>query len=436
MIFNNKKWWVGLCLLLLSNVALAVPKIEHWTLDNGVRVLFVRTTELPLMQLHIAFDAASSRDPEGKHGVALLTNSMLRQGAGSLNADQIASGFERLGAEYGDSAERDMAVIELRSLSDPKLLNPALDLLAQLLGQPSFPPEALERERARTLIGLQQQQQSPEVIADQTFMRLVYGNHPYAHDPLGTAESLRAISRADLAAHHARYYVGSNAWLAMVGNASVSEAKEIAKRALGRLPRGELAPPLPNVVSMDSRRQVVSFPAQQTHVRFGHVAISRDDPDFFPLVVGNYTLGGGGLVSRLADEVREKRGYSYSVYSYFQPMRVPGPFAIGLQTKNVQRDDAINVARQVLADFVEHGPTPAELESAKRHLTGSFPLRLDSNQKIAENLAYIGFYGLPLNYLDQYIAKIEAVTAEQIRAAFKRHVDLQRAITVVVGGNP
>lgn len=425
----------GMSLLMASATAGAVPKIEQWTLANGTRVYFVRTTELPLMQLRAVFDAAACRDPVDKPGVARMTNAMLAQGAGGLDVDQIASGFENLGAEFGASAERDMAVVELRSLSDPKLLNPALDLFAKVVGAPTFPEDALARERARAHVALQRSEQSPGAIAQKTFMRLIYGEHPYAHDPLGTVESLDKITRADLVAHHARYYTGANAWLAIVGNATLSEAKAIADRALGGLPRGTAAPAVPAVKPLtESKREIIDFPAQQTHVLIGHPAIARDDPDYFPLVVGNYTLGGGGLVSRLAEEVREKRGYSYSVYSYFQPTRVAGPFTLGLQTRNAQRDQAIAVARNVLADYVEHGPTPQELDAAKRYLTGSFPLKLDSNKKLADNLAYIGFYGLPLTYLDTYIDRVRAVTIEQIRVAFKRHVHPEAAATVAVGG--
>ncbi len=435
MYANRRLMAAALLFLSGIGVAAAGPKIEHWTLDNGVRVYFVRTTELPLVQLRAVFDAAASRDPDGKGGVALLTNAMLRQGAAGMSADQIASGFESLGAELGNSSDRDMAILELRSLSAPKLLNPALDLFAKVVTRPTFPADALERERARLLVSLQRDRQQPDTIAEKAFWRLMYGKHPYAHDPLGTEESVRSLSRADLAAHHARYYTGGNAWLAIVGDATLAEAKAIAQRALGALPRGEPVPPVPPVPPLRAaEREVIAFPAQQTHVRLGHPGIRRQDPDFFPLIVGNYTLGGGGLVSRLSDEVREKRGYSYSVYSYFLPMRAEGPFGIGLQTRNAERDNAIAVTRQVLADFVERGPTEEELTAAKRYLTGSFPLRLDSNRKIAENIAFIGFYGLPLTYLDDFIGNVEAVTAEQVRAAFKRHVHPQDTVTVVVGG--
>jgi len=431
------KWMAVAALALLANVAQAAPKIEHWTLDNGARVYFVRAKELPLLQLRLVFDAGSSRDPAERSGVALYTGRMLNFGAAGLDADAIAAGFENLGAEFGTGVDREMATVELRSLSDRKLLRPALDLFATVISEPTFPQDALDRERARGLVGLQRDAQQPDVIAEKAFMRSLYGAHPYARAPVGTEASLKALTRDDLIAHHRRYYTGANAWLAIVGDASVGEAKEIARRVLGRLPRGEAAPPLaaPAPLAAPVREQI-PFPASQSHIRLGQPAIARTDPDYFPLLVGNYTLGGGGLVSRLADEIREKRGYSYSVYSYFYPLRVAGPFMLGLQTKNAQRDDALKVVRQVLSDFVREGPTPKELEAAKKHLTGSFPLRLDSNKKIADQLSAIAFYGLPLTYLDDFIPKVEAVTIEQIRDAFKRRIDPERLATVIVGGAP
>lgn len=427
---------LGLLALSLTATAADMPKIEHWTLDNGVKVYFVRSTELPLVHLRAVFDAASSRDPATKPGVARLTASMLRQGAAGLSADDIATGFESLGAEFSASAERDMAVAQLRSLSEPKLLEPALDLYAKVIGRPTFPEDAFERERARTLVALQHDLQSPAAIVSKTFMHRIYGEHPYAHDPIGTPESVKSIARADLAAHHALYYTGENAWLAIVGNATREEARRISERALGHLPRGKRAPPLPAAPALTKgAHELIPFPSQQSHIRLGKPAIRRDSPDYFPLLVANYTLGGGGLVSRLSTEIREKRGYAYSVYSYFQAMRAQGPFVVGLQTRNAQRDDAIAVVGQVLEEYAAEGPTAEELEAAKRHLTGSFPLQLDSNSDIAGMLAYMAFYGLPLDYLETYPERVRAVTAEQARGALKRHLSPDNLVTVVVGGS-
>lgn len=422
-------------LFLASANAFAGPKIQHWTLENGARVYFVESRELPMLQVRVVFDAGSSRDPADKAGVANLAASMLDEGTDGLSTDDIAGRFEGVGAEFSAGVDRDMAGVNLRSLSDSALLDPALDLFAQILAKPAYPAENLERLRAQALVMLQKDAQSPGAIAEKAFYRELYGAHPYASDPLGDAKSLKSITRDDLLAFHQRHYVGANAWVVIVGDAGKRQARKIAERVVGKLPAGKAPAPLPPVRALESAWQKhVDFPATQTHINMGHPGVQRGDPDYFPLYVGNYILGGGGLVSRLSVEVREKHGLSYSVYSYFYPLRLPGPLFVGLQTKNTQRDQALKLVRQVIADFVAKGPTDQELEAAKKHLTGSFPLRLDSDGKIAENLAVIAFYGLPLTYLDDFIPRIEAVTAEQIRDAFRRRVHPDQMVTVTVGG--
>jgi len=193
-------------------------------------------------------------------------------------------------------------------------------------------------------------------------------------------------------------------------------------------------PPLPEVpplsAAIDER---VEFPSSQAHLLLAQPGIKRGDKDYFTLYVGNHVFGGSGLVSILSEQIREKRGLSYSVYSYFMPMRQPGLFQLGLQTKNVQAEEALRVLRETLAKFVEEGPSAEQLEAAKQNITGGFPLRIASNSKIVEYLAVIGFYDLPLDYLDTFTAKIEAVSAEQIRDAFQRRIDPQRMVTVQVG---
>lgn len=430
-----KAWILALSFIAFVPQAFAGPKIQHWTLDNGARVFFVESRELPMLQVRTVFDAGASRDPAGKAGLANLAASMLDEGTDGLSTDDIAGRFEGVGAEFGAGVDRDMATVTLRSLSDPALLDPALDLFAQILAKPAFPVENLERQRAQALVSLQKDAQSPGAIAEKAFYRELYGKHPYAGDPLGDEKSLAAITREDLLAFHQRFYVGANAWVVIVGDASKRQAQDIAERIVGKLPAGKSAEPLPPVRMLDAGWQKhVDFPATQTHIDMGHPGVQRGDPDYFPLYVGNYILGGGGLVSRLSVEVREKHGLSYSVYSYFYPLRLPGPLFIGLQTKNTQRDQALKLVRQVVSDFVAKGPTDQELVAAKKHLTGSFPLRLDSDGKIAENLAVIGFYGLPLTWLDDFIPRIEAVTAEQIRDAYRRRVHPDRMVTVTVGG--
>ncbi|MCR4346912.1 MAG: insulinase family protein [Sulfuricaulis sp.] len=428
-------WFLTLCLITFIPQVEAGPKIQHWTLSNGARVYFVESRELPMLQVRVVFDAGSSRDPVEKAGVANLAAAMLDEGADKLSADDIAGRFEGVGAEFGAGVDRDMASVSLRSLSDSALLDPALELFARVLSTPAYPAENLERQRAQALVSLQKDAQSPGAIVEKAFYSELYGQHPYASNPLGNEKSLKAITRDDLLVFHRRHYVGTNAWVVIVGDASKRQARNIAERVIGKLPSGKTLKPIPPVHTLYSgRMKQIVFPATQTHIYMGHPGVRRGDPDYFSLYVGNYILGGGGLVSRLSAEVREKHGLSYSVYSYFYPLRVPGPLLIGLQTKNSQRDQALKMVRQVVSDFVAKGPTDKELEAAKKHITGSFPLRLDSNGKIAENLAVIGFYGLPLTYLDDFISRVEAVSVDQVRVAFRRHVHPDQMVTVTVGG--
>jgi zinc protease len=423
-----------LCLgLLLSISAEANPEIQHWTTGNGARVYFVAAPELPMVDIRVVFDAGSARD--GKlPGLAMLTNGMLEEGAGKLDADAIAERFDSLGARFSASSERDMAIVGLRSLTKPKLLEPALQTFALLLGQPSVPPDALERVRRQMLIGLQSEEQDPGDIANKAFYSTLYGSHPYGSHPAGSVESINAMSRQEVLDFHRRYYVGRNAVVAIVGAVSREEAAHLAEQAVGALPAGEAAPALPAVSPLKQAiAKHIDHPSTQTHVLMGQPGVHRGDADYFPLYVGNHILGGSGLVSRLSEEVREKRGLSYSVYSYFLPMRVAGPFVLGLQTRNESTGEALKVLRQTLSAFAERGPTEEELLAAKKNITGGFPLKIDSNSDILGYIAMIGFYGLPLNYLDTFNSRVEAITATQIRDAFARRVQPEKMVTITVG---
>jgi zinc protease len=242
------------------------------------------------------------------------------------------------------------------------------------------------------------------------------------------------LTREEARAFYDRYYVARNAVVAIVGDLDRAEAGRVAEMLVGALPAGEPAPPLPPVTPLPADKTVgLEHPSTQTHIRVGEAALTRADPDYFPLYVGNHALGGGGLVSLLAEEVREKRGLSYSVYSALVPMRAKGPFFVGLQTRNEQAPEALQVALDTLRRFVKEGPTEKELEAAKRNITGGFALRVDSNKKVLGQIASIGYYGLPLDYLTTFTARVDAVTREAVRDAFVRHVDLDRLLTVLVG---
>jgi len=422
-------------LAVFAAVAQAALPIEHWTTSNGARVYFVRADTIPMLDVRVDFDAGARLDPAGKTGLASLAAGMLDRGIEQADETEIAERFARIGARHGAGAGDDRANVSLRTLIGERQADEAVGLLAAILARPTFPEPVLMRERQRITQALREAETKPETIAQWTFEGMIYGSHPYgAH---ATPESIAAISRDDLVAFHRAHYGAGNAVVSMIGAIDRSRAEQIAERLVRDLPAGGGAEKVPDVKSLeraDERR--IQHPATQSHILIGQPSIARGDPDFFPLLVGNYVLGGGGFVSRLYEEVREKRGLAYSVYSYFSPKLQAGPFTIGLQTKKEQTDVALGVVRETLDRFLADGPTEQELQAAKDNLIGGFALRIDSNAKIVDNLAVIGFYRLPLDYLDRWTERVNAVTLAQVRDAFARVLDAKRMATVVVGAPP
>lgn len=424
---------LALACVLLANVAHAALDIEHWTTKNGARVYFVAAPEIPIVDVRFVFNAGSARDGDAP-GIARLVGQLLTEGAGDWNANDFHDRLADTGAEFSSGALRDMAWLELRSLSDSQYLEPSLELMREVLARPRFDDDAVARNKANALVHIKREQQSPAAVADKAFYRAVYGDHPYASPPSGTEASVDAIDRDAIVEFHSRYYVARNAAIAIVGDLNRESAVAIAERLAAGLKPGEPAPALAPVAALAAAtEQHVEFPSIQSHVRIGQPGLKRGDADYFPLLVGNHVLGGGGLVSILFDEVREKRGLSYSVNSYFSPMSELGPFTASLQTDNSQQDEAVSVLHGELQKFVAAGPEPEALEAAKQNLIGGFPLRIDSNAKIVEYLAMIGFYDLPLDYLNTFTDKVAQVTVEKVRAAFKRRLDPAKMVTVIVG---
>ncbi|HJV75497.1 MAG TPA: pitrilysin family protein [Noviherbaspirillum sp.] len=420
--------------------AQAALKIQSWTLANGAKVLFVENHSIPIFDVSVEFDAGSRRDPQGKAGIADLTSAMLARGLReattpfaepAMNEAQISDAFADVAAQRGGGAGADRAGATLRTLSSRAERDTAIALLARILAQPSFPQDFFARDKARTLAAIKEDETKPESIASKAFWRQLYGTHPYAQQE--TVASVEAITREDLVAFHGAHYVANRAVIAMIGDVTRAEADAIAQQLTVRLPQGTPLPPLPPVEIAPAHEERIAHPASQAHIMMGVPALARGDADYFPLMVGNYTLGGGGFVSRLTNEVREKRGLSYSVYSYFNPMAQPGPFQAGLQTQKEQTDAALKVVRETIADFLREGPTAKELKAAKDNLVGGFALRIDNNRKILDNIAAIGFYNLPLDYLDTWTANVQKVTTEDIKDAFKRKLSLDRMSTIVVG---
>ncbi|MGB4922967.1 MAG: pitrilysin family protein [Candidatus Nitrotoga sp.] len=414
--------------------ALATPHIQHWTSPSGARVYFVENHDLPMLDLTVTFAAGSSFDVTEKSGLAGLTHRMLDLGAEGLSEDDIARNLADIGAQFGKNFDADRAGISLRTLSSTVERVQALDILARVLQHPLFQEDVLAREKTRLIAGLKEDETKPERIAEKAFGKAVFGIHPYGLPSAGEVATVENIQRADIEAFYRSHYLAKTAVVAIMGDVTRAEAEAIAQNLTAQLPQGvEAVQVAPVTMQIKANEQRIIHPATQSHILMGAPGLARKDPDYFALYVGNHILGGGGFVSRLMHEIREKRGLAYSVYSYFIPMKLPGAYQIGLQTKKNQADEALQLVRATLRKFIDKGVTKKELQASKQNIIGGFPLRIDSNKKIVDYLSVIGFYELPLTYLDDFVGNVDKVTIAQIRAAFERRVNPDAMATVIVG---
>ena len=428
------RWLLSAAMLISALSAQAAVNIQHWQTSSGAEVYFVENHDLPIVDLSVNFAAGSARDAAEKSGLAGITRYMMTLGAAGMNDEVIANKLADIGAVLGGEFDGDRAALKLRTLSSEREQKQALDVFGKILQKPDFPSSVLAREKARIISGLEESATQPEGMVNRAFMTALYGSHPYSLDESGEIATVAKLSVADLQAFYQQYYRANGAVIAMMGDLSRAQAEAIAESMASGLPKGPANPAIAQVTYPKAPvTQRIAHPASQSHILLGYPGIKRGDPDLFPLYLGNYVLGGGGFVSRLTEEVREKRGLVYSVYSYFMPMAEVGTFQIGLQTKKEQADEALKIVRATLADFLDKGVTDAELKAAKANVIGGFPMRIDSNSKILDYLAVIGFYKLPLNYLDEYNSKVAAVTAAQIKDAFNRRLKPENFVTVIVG---
>jgi zinc protease len=430
-----ERLFLALALGLMALSAHAGLDIQHWTLPRGGEVYFVENHDLPMIDLSVDFSAGSARDTRAKSGLAAMTNRLMSLGAGPWSEQQIAERLADAGVNLSGRFDQDRAGYTLRTLSSPSERDTAFEIMRAVLAHPAFDATVLARERQRAIASIQEASAKPEYIGEKAFQEAVYGAHPYALPEEGEIDTLDKLAVEDLRAFHARHYVPANMVIAVMGDMRRAEVEAFAMALAEALPRGEAPPPIPPVTAAGAASmQVLPHHASQSHLFIGAPGMKRIDPDYFPLLVGNYILGGGGFDSRIMVEIRQKRGLAYSAYSYFSPMQELGRFQIGLQTRREATDEALGVVRETLRRFIDEGPTEAEVTQARNNLVGGFPLRLDSNKKIQEQLAMIGFYRLPLDWLERYPRAVKAVTRADIMRAFRARVRPEAMATVVVGG--
>lgn len=435
----NLKYTIKIIILYFAMLvyvtgAQAAVKIQQWQTTTGAEVYFVENHDLPMVDLSVNFAAGSAHDVAEKSGVAGITRYLMTLGADGMTDETIANKMADVGAVLGGDFDADRAAFKLRTLSSEREKTQALEVFAKILQKPDFPEAVLVREKARIISNLQESATQPESISNKAFMAALYGEHPYSLNESGEIDTVGRVKREDLQHFYNQFYGAKGAVVAIIGDLTREQANEIAETVTKGLPQVEMAEPIP-AVHLPTQASVrrIAHPASQSHILLGYPGVKRGDTDLFTLYVGNYILGGGGFVSRLTEEVREKRGLVYSVYSYFMPMAELGPFQIGLQTKKEQADEALQLVQKTLDHFLKNGVTDAELKAAKANIIGGFPMRIDSNAKILSYLSMIGFYKLPLNYLDEYNQNVEKVTAAKIKETFNRRLNPENFVTVIVG---
>ena len=428
--------------MLVAPAAWGALPIERWTHASGAQVYLVQSPGIAMVDVQLDFDAGDRRSPVDKTGLARVMASATRNGvkgaAGQSALDENALGeaWADLGASFSASAGSDRLTFALRSLSYPDVLAQASALAARQLGEPAFPDKLWQRDRPKMIASIKEANTRPATVAARAFGKAVYGKHPYGRET--TEADLRNISSADMQALHAQAVRACYARISMVGAVNRAQADALVATLLARLPQGNCPalPPVDEVQPLSGpSEQRIAFDSAQAHVLVGQPGIKRNSPDYFALLVGNHILGGGGFTARLTEEVREKRGLTYGIYSSFAPGLHAGAFTISLQTRPDQAQQALDILRAELQRFVADGPTEQELQAAKDNLIGGFALRIDTNRKLLDNVANIAWNDLPLDYLATWTAQVQRVTAADIRQAFARTLQPQSMATVVLGAN-
>lgn len=406
--------------------------IQHWQTQNSVPVYFVAVNELPVIDIKLVFTAGSARDDE-RFGLAYLANKMFMPKL----SPTPQGGFKDIGAHYSTGINRDMAVLSLRSLSTEQVLKPALQAFLATISAPSLTEGNLQKNKKVLFTKIQKEIDSVKGEGNVALLKLIYNQHPYAHSPLGTKTSVEKISLEDIKDFHSHFYNNANMIITMVGDLKQEQAKTIAEQISKVFPTGQRAVELPLATPTLTNTEPKKVPhiSSQTYLALGEVSIAPNNPDFFPLLVGNEILGGGALLSRLGKEIRVKHGLAYRLASRLQNWQARGPFIISVYTYHSHVQLALHLTQQVLNKFIAEGPTHEELNAAKQKLIGYFHARHDSNQAIIKTLVNIGFYNLPLDYFNTYQDKINAVTVKQVKEAMQKHIHPQQLEVTITGGD-
>lgn len=402
------------------------------TLRNGVALLTSEQRTLPMVTLTLLIEAGSRFEPEGKDGLAYLAARLLTYGTRRRDAQQISETLDFIGADLSTGSDENLATISLTILK--KDLDTGLNLLAELLTEAVFPAEEIERQKQSIIAQIRASEESPGWIAEKKLLETLFPASPYGRPVEGSAASLSKIARQDLADFYQRHYRPDRAILAVVGDASHQELAKKMEQVFQSWKPGKFSKTPPSLPPPGAEKEIrVPRDLTQANILMGHRGVTRGDPDYYAVQVMNYILGGGGFSSRLMDSLRNERGLAYSVTSSFDADKYTGTFQIVMQTKNDAADEALRIAREEVRRIREQTVTPEELQDAKDFLIGSFPLRFDTNRRVADFLAHAEFFELGLDYVHRYPELIRRVGVDDISRAAKRYLQPDQMVLVVVG---
>lgn len=411
--------------------------IQRWHTPEGTQILLVERHELPMIDYAVIFKGAgSTAEPDGKSDIASPTAKMIMRGTKQLDEESFTSQIKDLGSYVFSNNGLEYSIFGFRSLSESDKLHPTAQLFAQALASPRFEETVFKRLQNQAIVSLKQAESYPAYIASREQAKLNYPAHPYGKSALRTEATIRAVNLADLKTFAQTHYAQNNAIVTIVGDINRADAEQLVKQTIGGLPKrtSAIRPTPPVELTQIGKTQRVPFSGSaQTNISIGLPILKYDDPDYFALLVGNYILGGGGFDSRLMKILRDEKGYTYGVHSSFSAYSEKAPFNISFATEHKNSQAALAATQQVLADFVAQGPSETELQQAKANITGSFPLKFDSNGKLLSNLLDIGLYNRPTDWLDTYNDKVNALTVQDIQRAWQKHIVPTQMNTVVVG---
>jgi zinc protease len=409
-----------------------IPRAERVELPNGMRLIVISQRHLPMVVVNATVDAGSRFDPNGLEGLAGLTAELLAEGTEKRSAAEIHETVDSLGARLSAAAGGDYATVSLTILRQD--LPRGVELLAEILKQPAFREEDFARKRDEALAEIEAEDQNPSSVADREFRKALFGSGPYRAAAGGWRESVARISREDVRSFYRRAYGPERTVLVAAGDVGLEELRQLVSAHFANWRRADEPPEQPVPVAPSGPSLVrVDRDLSQANLVWGHGGTTRDDPDWYALQVMNYILGGGGFSSRLMNSIRVEGGLAYSVFSYFTPGKLPGSFQVALQTKSASTAEAIERLEKEIERIRTEPVTEEELAGAKKFLTGSFPLKFDSNGDLAVFFSQVEFYGLGLDYPERYPRLIESVTRDDVLRVAKKYLKPEERILVVVG---